>query len=335
METRLFSKINIELSIRESELLTASDFAKLMQAQDLEHLSLLLSTTTYPLSVAELQDLNQIEKCLMRYLIGEYQWAYAETPDKKVVSLFATRYIYHNLKVLFKARATQQNLSHLLIPIGPWPMEVLEHVVATLESEILPPEMVEEIAAIWNEYEGYQDLRALEIGTDLAYFKDLKRLAGKIGEPVLEQTIRLMIDFYNVITVKRARLLDKPQSFMLQLLSDEGSLSAKDFIDLEAEHKLATWFDEVNPNTFALNLKPYETKMKDGSITALELEYLSDFLQSQLLDQARFTTEGPLILARYLLACEYEVKNLRLLLSAFSNQMPMESVKERVRPFYE
>jgi V/A-type H+-transporting ATPase subunit C len=53
-----------------------------------------------------------------------------------------------------------------------------------------------------------------------------------------------------------------------------------------------------------------------------------------LLEQTRFEIQGPLVLARYLLGRELEVKNLRLLLSAICNDLPLEAVKERMRPVY-
>ncbi len=36
--------------------------------------------------------------------------------------------------------------------------------------------MAEEVAATWQEFQDYQDLRVLEIGMDLAYFKHLRYL---------------------------------------------------------------------------------------------------------------------------------------------------------------
>ena len=74
--------------------------------------------------------------------------------------------------------------------------------------------------------------------------------------------------------------------------------------------------------------------MREGSITAVDLEYLYDVLQFNLLEQTRFEIQGPLVLARYLLGRELEVKNLRLLLSAICNDLPLEAVKERMRPVY-
>ncbi|MGT2948684.1 V-type ATPase subunit [Streptococcus devriesei] len=336
MDASQFSQINTTISVKERELITLDQFEKLLQAPDTESLALLLQATSYRLSVADLEDLNLIDQQLTSRLAKEYAWAFAESPDQDIVSMFALRYVYHNIKVFFKTRATKQELKHLLIPIGSQPLEALEHLISTFSSENFPEFMVNELAMIWAEYEDYKDIRVLEIGTDLAYFKHLKRLANQVEleSEVFSQAIRLMIDFYNVITVQRALSQGKPQSFMMQLLSDEGSLSAREFIELGEKQELISWFTQVNPNHFNTDWAEFEDKMRQGSISAVELEYLYDLMQFQLLDPAKYTVEGPLVLARYLLCREFEVKNLRLLLSAISNQLPLELVKERIRPIY-
>lgn len=334
MDTNLFSQINTTISVKEASVVTVDQFQKLLQAGDKENLSLLLQATPYHLSAEDLDDLNIIDDILMKELASEYQWAFEEAPDKTIVTMFSLRYVYHNIKVLLKARASKQDLSHLLIPIGEQSLEALEHLVSALSSEFFPEFMVQELQSIWSEYEGYHDVRVLEIGADLAYFKHLKKIATDFDNPVFNQAIMLMIDFYNVITVKRAFAQDKPKSFMLQLLSDEGSMTANEFIALEEEGGLISWFNQVNPDHFTLALADFEEKMSQGRAGAVDLEYLYDLMQFHLLEEARYQTDGPLVLARYLLGREFEVKNMRLLLSAFCNELPLDAVKERMRPIY-
>lgn len=74
--------------------------------------------------------------------------------------------------------------------------------------------------------------------------------------------------------------------------------------------------------------------MRSGKLTNLELEYLADLVQFKLLEQGRFETSGPLLLVRYLFGKELEVKNLRLILTGLTNQLPVEIIKERMRPIY-
>ncbi|MGF3085014.1 V-type ATPase subunit, partial [Streptococcus pyogenes] len=201
-------------------------------------LARLLHQSVYHLTVDDLNDLDRLESILMAELTKTYRWAFAETPQPDIVQLFTLRYTYHNVKVLLKAKASQADLSHLLLPIGDKPLVALEHLIRTMTSDEFPKEVVTEIQSIWAEYQDYQDIRVLEIGTDLAYFKALKQIAQRLEDPVFQQAVLIVIDLYNLITVRRAKSQNKPISFMMQLLSDEASRPSKTFITLEDDKDL-------------------------------------------------------------------------------------------------
>ena len=55
--------------------------------------------------------------------------------------------------------------------------------MATFSAEHCPAFMAEEVAATWQEFQDYQDLRVLEIGMDLAYFKHLRYLGDSLDHP--------------------------------------------------------------------------------------------------------------------------------------------------------
>ena len=334
MDSNLFSQINTTIAVKENSFITVDTFQKMLQVGNKDDIALLLQTTPYHLSVEELDDLTAIDASLMRELSQEYKWAFAEAPKKMIVNLFSLRYVYHNVKVLLKAKATGKDLSDLLIPIGEHSLEALQHMISALKSDFFPDFMVAEIRNIWAEYEDYKDIRVLEIGVDLAYFNHLQKIAEQSELPAFSQAATLMIDFYNVTTVQRVLRQKKLRSFMLQLLSDNGSFTADEFIDLVENNYLISWFNQVNPDILDTSLVAYEEKMRQGTISVVELEYLYDVMQFQLLDQARYEVQGPLVLARYLLGREFEVKNFRLLLSALCNDIPLEVFRERMRPIY-
>ncbi|HHK6185206.1 TPA: V-type ATPase subunit, partial [Streptococcus pneumoniae] len=93
------------------------------------------------------------------------------------------------------------------------------------------------------------------------------------------------------------------------------------------------WFNKINPSLDSI-FSTYELKMQDATISSSELEFLCDLLLYKILDQGRYNVDGPLVLARYLLGCEFEVKNLRMIISALQNTIPFGSIKERIRPHY-
>lgn len=334
MDVNQFSQINTSISVKEKDLITPQHFDKLLAAHDKKSMAILLQSTPYQLSEDDLDDLDKIEQSLMAELIKTYQWAYEETPNKGIVQLLSLRYTYHNLKVLLKAKACQKDMSRLLLPIGEPDLPVLDHLVTTLSSDAFPETIITELQGIWSDYQDYQDLRVLEIGADLAYFKHLTLIAEALGDMCFQKAVTIIIDLYNMITVRRSRDQHKPISFMKQLLSDEASLSSQDYISLTSGEDMIAWYHQLNGNDFSLALKSYEDKIRQGTITAVDLEHLADDLLFHLFDEAKYTSDSPYSLARFLLGKEMEVTNLRLLLSAMVNQLPMTLVTERMRPIY-
>lgn len=334
MDASLFAQVNTTISVRETHMLTEEQLSQMLYAKDDEAVALLLQATNYSLDKEELRDPNLIEKVLVKHLAREYTFAFQNSPLTEVVQIFSLKYTYHNLKVLLKERASQGDLSHLLLPIGRYPLDILKHLVTTLSAEYCPDFMQEEVASTWAEYMDYQDVRVLDTGMDLAYFKHLKHLSEEINDTTLNAFIDLSIDFYNVITVKRALTQGKPRSFMRQLLSENARMESREYLKLFENQELLAWFNQIYPNSFDLSTKPYEEALNDVSISALSLEYLADLLKYQLLEKGRFEIEGPLPLARYLWGKEMEVKNLRLILTGRSNDLNPDLLKERMRPVY-
>ncbi|MGT2866170.1 V-type ATPase subunit [Streptococcus fryi] len=334
MDTSLFSQVNTVLSVRETELLAPTLFQSLLDAKDREQMAQLLQGSPYVFNSQELSQLTIIEERLMKELIKTYTWAFEHSPYPEVVQLFSLKYTYHNLKVLLKAKARQSDLKHLLIPIGYYSLEALEHAVLTLTDEQCPAEMLDEIRSTWHEYQDYRDVRVIEIGMDFAYFKHLKRLLLTLDDEVFEQLVSLKIDFYNLTTVKRGLDQDKPRSFIYQLVSDEGRLTASQYIEVLEEKKLLSWFNQINPEVFDLDLASYEHSMSEGILSSQDLERLESLLIFKVLDKGRYDVDGPIPLARYLFGKELEVKNLRLILIGRDNQLTAEQIAERMRPIY-
>lgn len=334
MTDKSYSQLNTGLSLREGELLTPSQFDSLLHSQTVSERLHILRGTAYELEQDCLEDVDKLENLLMKHLLASYTWAQDQAPEPAVLELFSLQYTYHNLKVLLKERATKQQLDWLYLPIGSYSIQTLEHLVATLTSEQLPPLMVEEVGSTWQEYLDYGDIRVLEIGMDLAYFKHLRYVGEQVSHPVLKELVRLRIDSYNLMTVLRAKAQGKPHSFLYQLLSDQGSIPSKELLEMVEQGRLSSWFSAVNSQDFDGDLAAFEDKLARQEVRLEEMEALADLLVFKHLDQARYETDGPLPLARFLFGKELEIKNLRLLLTGLNYHLPYQTLKERMRPIY-
>ncbi|MDO4432645.1 MAG: V-type ATPase subunit [Aerococcaceae bacterium] len=329
-----YSAINTTLSVKERTFLTKEQLMQLIDAKDDAQVALLLQATDYELTEAQLADTALIEAALMKQLARAYRFAFEETPQVEVVELFAMAYMYHNLKILGKMKATQRDLASLCIPIGRYSLETLQHLMTTLQSERCEALVVEEVAKTWQEYLDYGDIDAIDMGFDSAYFRQLRTIATRLENTVVTQFVDTWIDFFNIITVKRALEQHQSQSFMYQLLSRKGTQSPTKMIECVRNNQIATWFETRNPFIFESQFQDWVAKMKDGTITASELEQLRDLFVHRLLEEGRFETQGALPLLRYLNGKELEIKNLRLILTGRANGLSREQILERMRPVY-
>ncbi|VTS12370.1 V-type ATPase subunit [Streptococcus pseudoporcinus] len=335
MDHEQFSQLNTSISVKEKDFISQQEFMMLINARNKEELSLLLQKTPYPVSVTDLDNLDTVEKVLMQELGRTFKWVWAECPIPEIVDLFILPYLYHNVKVLLKAKASQKNLDHLLIPFGGTSLPALQHLVRTLKSDYFPDYFEEEIQSIWEEYMDYGDSRVIEIGADLAYFKHLRRIAEQLDDPLFDKAVDILTDSYNVLTLMRAKNVNKSDSFIKQLLTEQSHLSYQELTAGPIYQILRTWYSQLLPENYSSVLVSYEKKIANGELSIRELEELVDLLIFYLFDDSKFTCQGPYPVARFLLAKLFEIKNLRLILSAKVNQLPLDLVKERLRPFYD
>lgn len=334
MDAEQFTELNTLISVKESTLLSKIDIEKLINAVDEESLHLLLQNTDYRFSLSDLSDTSRIENRLMNELINEFQFAYEESPIPEVVDIFALKFIYHNLKMLLLMRATDKDLNHLLIPIGRFSMSELRHVVQTLESSVLDPSVVNEIESTWKSYGHYQVVEALDIGMDNAYFKHLRQIEQTLNHPDITNLVNVLIDFYNVISVRRGLDHDSAMSDLIEIMSDDGSYDSRTFVQMVENSQLHVWFDSINQLPFDKSFAFYQDKMRDGSIQSFELEELQSIYTHSFLHEKRRETTGPMPVLRFLYGKQMEVKNLRLILAGRVNQLSNEQIKERMKPIY-
>ncbi|MBD3949869.1 V-type ATPase subunit [Tuanshanicoccus lijuaniae] len=334
MTTHDFSSVNTTISIREKDFLTADEWQQLLDAKDAAAVALILQNTPYEMSVEQLEDPDAIESVLMTELRRTYRLLFDLSPQSEVIELFSSIYTYHNLKVLMKNRATGRDLSALLIPIGRFSIDALEHLVNNLESTIVYPSLVEEVRRTWSEYEAYQLTDAIDVGFDGAYFAHLRMLEERIDDECVEPIVNALVDFYNVIAVKRAMELDKGRSFMHTMMTSRGSVEKQDLIDAIENNELSNWFDAQDDIYYGPVFQKALKAMNDGTITASQLEKLKDDYLHQFLYEKRLESDGPLALLRYLVGKETEIRNLRLVLTGRVNGLQREQITERMGAIY-
>ena len=334
MTTHDFSGVNTTISVKEQYFLSREEWQQLVNAKDAETLSIILQNSPYAMSVEQLSDPDKIEEVLMRELRNAYRFVFEESPQSEIVEIFSAQYLYHNLKVLMKMKVTENDFENLLIDIGKFPLDALRHVTQTFESSVLYPNVVEEVNRTWQDYQAYQVPEAFDVGFDGAYFAHLRHLDEKINDPKVTPIINALIDFYNVIAIKRAIELDRGHGFMYTMMTSKGSIEKKELIERVEQGQLAQWFEEQTHIYFGELFKPYIEDMNNGTITANQLEHLRDAYIHQYFFENRLDAQGPLLVLKYIFGKENEINNLRLVLTGHANGIAKEKIQERMGAIY-
>ena len=163
----------------------------------------------------------------------------------------------------------------------------------------------EEIMNNFNEVKKYKDFKEACIKLDKMYFKHLLKLANSTN-------ISLFIDYAKIS-------ID-------DILVDGGSISKEELIKVYFNNTYLLLFKKK------IATKTWDTFEKNGDI--LEIEKIFDNMIISLAKEYKYITIGPEPIFTYIIAKEYELKALRLILSAKLNDIDIELVKSRLRGVY-
>ena len=191
--------------------------------------------------------------------------------------------------------------------------------------------MIEGVREAYADFENFGRLEAADVFMDRYYFKHLRLIDRTMNQEVIHQIVNIMIDMENITTLIRATKQKQSRSFLIGVLSSEGTVDKTLLIDEVLEKGTEALVDLYRH-------VPYYDKFvailehEEHPVFALEL--LKEELIHQILEEATFEPFGPLPSLAYIHALEMEVKNLRLLLVGVDNEFTEEQLRERMRPVY-
>lgn len=328
-----YKEINTQIRTYELRLLSDDDMERMLKAPDLKGALDILKGTDYDFDEQEVLRTKDFNSFLMRHLAEMYAEMFAAAPDSRVLELYTLRYSYHNLKVLLKQLFLEENLEHLLIPIGRLSLDSLAGLVETGENADAHPLMVEGVREAKSDYADSGRIEAVTVFMDTYYFRHLRTLTNELDNETITFITDTIIDLYNLTSLVRSLNQDKPRSHLYAILSGKGSIPKQEIINESANGAVSVL------NRFYLG-KPYGDQLaavvteSGKGIDTLKLNQLMNDILHDAVAEGLYQPFGPLPLLGYLYAKETEVTNLRLLLVGKDNGISPEVLRERVRKVY-
>ncbi|WP_067836237.1 V-type ATPase subunit [Amphibacillus sediminis] len=325
--------VNTLLRVYETKLLTREDYEKMLRAQDLEEALDVLKSTEYHFDAQAVLENKHFDSFLMNRLRDIYQELFTVTPNSEVIQIFTLRYDYHNAKVLLKQRFTDQDLEHLLVPIGKYTLASLKNLIKTEQSQEVNQIMVEGVQAAIEDFNTYGRLEAADVYMDTYYYKHMRAITDRLNNPTITRMADALIDLDNLSNVVRSLNQGKSRSFLHTVLSSSGSISKQAIIDASEQGAVNVL------NQLYLN-QPYAEKLTDilvnskNEINPMVLDKVIDEIVYDLMEEGTYQAFGPMPLMAFIFALEKEVTNIRLILVGKDNQIAEEAIRERMRPIY-
>ena len=316
----------------ETRLLDRGKIDRMVEAKNAEEALKILGESEYAEYVAELGsvfDYEQMLKSEQRRIFVELRKI---IPNPIIIGLFAKKFDYHNLKVLFKANKLQQERAELLIPdVGNIPVAELVRSVNEEDYSNLPPHMRQAAQLLTEQFRLQPDPQLVDIWLDRAMYADIIADTEIVGSPFLTGYFKSQIDLINIKTFIRIKRLNLSKEFLEEALLPGGDVNIV---------KLAQLVEPLEVLIDRLAYTPYGRVVEEGiesyqkTDTLTRYEKLADDFLVQYTKQAKYITFGLEPIIGYLLAKENELKMIRIVMVGKINELPVEEIKERLRDVY-
>jgi V/A-type H+-transporting ATPase subunit C len=307
----------------ENRLLTRSDFARLLDAGDIDQTLRSLSEMGYPVP----EGAATYEPVLTAENGAALQLLERLSEDGELIELFRRRYDFHNLKVLLKAKHSGQDLAEAIMDLGSVPSGDLSEAVRAGEPDRLPEPLAQAMRAAEERYAESQ--RPGDLGVQYA---DLSRVLKGMNNRFLNSWLAWEVDLLNIRSFLRFKWLEEDMKTFPDIILPGGSLGW-DFFRVIREEPLDS-LAQVFGRT------PYGRVVADG-IAQLKarksfapLERGCDDLMMELLKTSRQTSFGVEPVVAYVLLKELEIRSVRAVLVGKLNGLPREKIKERLPGAY-
>lgn len=269
------------------------------------------------------------EESLLAILRRAYATVCEMLPEDKTVALWLYPYDCNNVKAAIKGFARSIDPRGMMFDFGTVSVDRIINMVKANRFEDLPRHMLAAAKEAVSLYAKTKNPQVIDLCMDRACYADMLEASG--GAPFCNELVKTKIDLINLMSLIRVLRMKSGEAGE-QLLSDawlEGGLLSVGF--LREQYRLgeeSLWGALRNSEYagFAHRLGVTST------LTAIERS--ADDYWMDRLKAVKFIPYGAEVITAYLLATEYEVRNLRIILAGKEAGLDAATIRERIREGY-
>lgn len=327
MDRMDFTQGIVRTRVIEKRLLSKDQIDRMIEANDLNDVLRILNETEYSNEISQMSDSFDYESILSAELIRVYDLMREISADQMVIDLLALKYDYHNLKVMIKEAELNKELSHLYVPVGATNFKVLKNAFQEGNMDLIGKEYREAIVAVQKDYDVTRDPQRIDLIFDRFYYEHLYKMAKESEIDFFIEYVEDVIDFTNVSSAIRLKRQGREEASFEDVMLAGGKLDSGSIFQIINEPLKIK--DSRISSALSKGLLAYE---KTNRLTDFE-KFKDDYLMGKN-KESKSVIFGPEPIFSYVLAKEAEIKNLRIIMVSKTNNIPSDSIRERMRDLY-
>ena len=310
--------------VYEKSFLKKTDLDKLLTSPSYEAVTAVLADKGWTMP----EDTRDSGKILELEMCRAWEWIHSAAPDPALFDCLILRNDYHNLKAGIKCLLSDFDVDLHFVSPTTLSRDLLKEAIEKHEFSSLPAPFAELGENVYDTLVRTQDGQLADVMIDRVCLDEIYDRAAKTRIPLLMKEMEIYMAATNIKTAFRAMKTGKDRDFMDRALTDKCRTISKEKILSLAEGKI-----EDLLSYFATT--PYSAGTKYLSSSPSEFEKWVDDEMVSLLLPTRHSPLGPEPLIGFYLGKEAEIKNVRIILAAKQNNLPLEMVVPRLRRLYE
>lgn len=253
------------------------------------------------------------------------------SPDRSLVEIFNIRRDFMNIKALIKADICNISPDRMLVFGGSVTKEEIKKAFDKRDEKLLDGYFIAAVKAAFSVYSQTGDPQRIDTVCDRICFECLKNAADKSPFDFVSEFFGMRIDLINILAFIRQKLMGKDVSFYSTTVLSGGSVfSEKELTDLYVR-SLPEFFEHLSRTKYGVLISEIDPLDPDTA----SLERNADKFVCTAVKNLRKVSFGPQVIAGYILAKEYEIKNIRIAMSGVISGQSGDVIKERLRLGYE
>lgn len=244
------------------------------------------------------------------------------------------RYVYdcNNIKSVIKCASRGIDPTPLLTDAALVGVDGTKKAFESGDLSVFPPAMASAARVAEEAFSMSGNPQQVDFILDRACFADMLANAKEYGVPLAEQLVRTRIDLVNIMSclrILRMRLGSMAESLFADTVIEGG------YIDTALLREAASADESKLSDLLKYNDSYYFlAQYIDAGDSLSAIEKQTDDAWMRIAKSAKQTPFGAPVLIGYMMAIEYEVKNIRIILAGKDAHLAPEVIRERLRESY-